>query len=87
MYRIKDILGADKYEIRHLEKHTDGLIEDLTHSNFKDYFIDCCFYYSSGNDATPIVGCLDITNKFIYLCIILFISTWNCRIVILILNW
>lgn len=66
MNRINDWLRIDEYEILHFEIRSEVFIEDLIHSNFKDFFIDCCFYYSSGNDATPIVGCLDITNKFIY---------------------
>ncbi len=66
MHRIKDYLRADEYEIRHFENRRERLIEDLLHSNFQELFIDCCFYYSAGTDATPIVGCLDITNKFVY---------------------
>jgi hypothetical protein len=66
MSRIKDYLSTEEREFRHIEKRPDIILEDVLHSNIKEFLTDCCFYYSAGSDATPIVECLDIVNKFIY---------------------
>lgn len=66
MYRIKDYLNYKKDDFIFLNKRRERIIEDFLHSNISDYLEESCFYYSSGSDATPIIGCLDITNKFIY---------------------
>lgn len=41
-------------------------LKDVLYSDVSCYLKDCCFYYSSGFDATPIIECLDLVNKFIY---------------------
>ena len=66
MSRIKDYLIADENKLHYIEKGRDRIIEDLLHSDMKELLTDCSFYYSSGSDATPILGCLEIVNKFVY---------------------
>ena len=64
--RIIHLLEDHYSDYNRLGKRKGHFIGDILHSDFKDYFANSCFYYSSGSDATPIVGCKKFTNIFVY---------------------
>ena len=66
MFRVKDYLNNGNEYDHFFTVRRKRILVDLFHSNIKDFIKDSCFYYSSSADATPIIGCLEITNRFIY---------------------
>jgi len=64
--RLIHLLEDHYSDYNRLGKRKGHFIEDILHSDFKDYFANSCFYYSSGSDATPIVGCKKFANIFVY---------------------
>ncbi len=66
MYRIIDLLNRNYDEFENIDFKLEHSIEDLLHGRIEQYLNECCFYYSSGADATPIIECLNHVNKFIY---------------------
>jgi hypothetical protein len=51
---------------KHPSSSSFEIIKGLIPTNFRAFLKSSCFYYSAGADPSPIVGCLDLTQHFIY---------------------
>ncbi len=51
---------------KHPSSSSFEIIKGLIPANFRAFLKSSCFYYSAGADPSPIVGCLDLTQHFIY---------------------
>jgi hypothetical protein len=51
---------------KHPSSSSFEIIKGMIPANFRAFLKSSCFYYSAGANPSPIVGCLDLTQYFIY---------------------
>lgn len=51
---------------KHPSSSSFEIIKELIPADFRAFLKSSCFYYSAGADPSPIVGCLNLTQHFIY---------------------